>query len=771
MPHPHFQTQAETPHTLGRDLIAGVVVFLVALPLCLGIAQASGATAISGLISGVVGGLVVAALSRSPVSVSGPAAGLAAIVAVQIKDLGFDGFLLAVMIAGALQVVLGAVRGGQIANFVPNNVLKGLLAAIGILLILKQFPHLIGHDSDYEGDEAFVQKDGDNTFTALWTALQRLLPGAAIIGFASLAVLVAWDKSRLKKSVVPGPLVAVLLGVVINEILVATGSGLAIVSDPSDKALVNKHLVNLPVLGENGLGLAGLVQFPAFGRLFEPAVWIAGVTLAIVASLETLLNLEATEKLDPLRRPSEPNRELLAQGAGNLLAGLFGGLPMTSVIVRSSVNVNAGGRTRWSAITHGALLLVAVLFFAALLNRIPNAALAAVLIVTGFKLAHPSLFVQKWQAGWLQFTPFLATVVAIVFTDLLIGVLVGLAVSLSFVFGRNLRGGFRVIRESHVGGVVHRIEFSHQASFLNRARLLSLLARFQEGDHVALDARQSEYVDSDLLSLVREFATESAPARGIKVSLLGFQDRYELDDVVQYVDYTSREVQATLKPQQVLQILREGNERFVSGNRLNRDLARQVDATKSSQHPMAIVVSCIDSRAPAELLFDVGIGDIFSCRLAGNVARRKALGSIEFACKVAGSRLVVVLGHTSCGAVKATCEFVGKGVDPASTGLTNLAAITSVIGESVHEEMKRQKEADYKDPAFVDRVTATHVGHTLEWLIANSPTLQAMLKAGEIGLVGAMYDITTGRVEFLPRFAHGVAAVEVGSPAVSPPVA
>lgn len=763
MPHPHFQTQAETPHSLGRDLIAGVVVFLVALPLCLGIAQASGATAMSGLISGVVGGLVVAFLSRSPISVSGPAAGLAAIVAVQIKNLGFDGFLLAVMIAGALQVVLGFVRGGQIANFVPNNVLKGLLAAIGLLLILKQFPHLIGHDSDYEGDEAFVQKDGDNTFTALWTALQRLIPGAAIIGVASLALLVAWDKSRLKKSLVPGPLVAVLLGVVLNEIFLATGSSLAVTS--------KDHLVNLPVLGENGLGLAGLVQFPAFGRLFESGVWIAGVTLAIVASLETLLNLEATEKLDPLRRPSHPNRELLAQGAGNLVAGLFGGLPMTSVIVRSSVNVNAGGRTRWSAITHGALLLVAVLFFAALLNRIPNATLAAVLIVTGFKLAHPSLFVQKWQAGLLQFTPFLATVVAIVFTDLLIGVLVGLFVSLSFVFGRNLRGGFRVIRESHVGGVVHRIEFSHQASFLNRARLLSLLARFQEGDHVALDARQSEYVDSDLLSLVREFAEESAPARGIVVSLLGFQDRYELDDVVQYVDYTSREVQATLKPQQVLQILREGNERFVTGNRLNRDLARQVDATKTGQHPMAIIVSCIDSRAPAELLFDVGIGDIFSCRLAGNVARRKALGSIEFACKVAGSRLVVVLGHTSCGAVKATCEFVGKGVDPASTGLTNLAAITSVIGESVHEEMHRQKDPDYKDPAFVDRVTATHVGHTLEWLIANSPTLQAMLKAGEIGLVGAMYDITTGRVEFLPQFAHGVAAAEAGTPVGSPPVA
>lgn len=733
---------------MGRDLVAGLVVFLVALPLCLGIALASGAPLMSGLISGIVGGLVVGSLSSSPVSVSGPAAGLAAIVVAQVASLGsFEAFLMAVVIAGALQLVLGVLRGGQVANFVPNNVLKGLLAAIGILLILKQFPHLVGHDSDYEGDESFLQRDGDNTFTALWTALQRRQLGAVVVGFASLALLVAWDKSRLKKSLVPGPLVAVLLGVAINEVFVLSGSGLAI--DPS-------HLVAVPVLGSNGLGLGDLLQFPAFARIGESAIWISGVTLAIVASLETLLNLEATEKLDPLRRPSHPNRELVAQGVGNMVCGLLGGLPLTSVIVRSSVNVNAGGRTRWSAITHGVLLLASVLFLARWINHVPLSALAAVLIVTGWKLAHPTLFAQKWRAGLVQFVPFLTTVLAIVFTDLLIGVLVGLFVSLSFVFGRNLRGGFRVIRESHVGGVVHRIEFQSQVSFLNRARLLSLLSRFQEGDHVALDARQADYVDSDLLSLVREFAGESAPARGIVVSLIGFQDRYQLQDVVQYVDYTSREVQATLKPAHVLQILREGNDRFLSGNRLNRDLARQIDATKSGQHPMAIVVSCIDSRAPAELLFDVGIGDIFSCRLAGNVARRKALGSIEFATKVAGSRLVVVLGHTRCGAVKATCEFVGKGIDPASTGLTNLAAITSVISESVREEMGREPGHDCTDPAFVDRVAATHVGNTIEWLLANSPTLQEMLKKGEIGIVGAMYDVSSGRVTFLERGAHGV---------------
>ena len=737
------------PQASGRDLIAGLVVFLVALPLCLGIALASSASAMSGLVSGIVGGLVVGSLSRSHVSVSGPAAGLAAIVAAQISSLGsFEAFLLAVVLAGGLQLALGLARGGLIANFVPNNVLKGLLVAIGVLLILKQLPHLLGHDADYMGDETFEQAGGENTFTALWTAAQGVLPGAALVGFVSLGILLAWDRSRWKKSIVPGSLVAVLVGVVVNEVLRATGS---------DWAIASSHLVAVPVVGVDVPRFVDLLRFPDFTGLGNPAVYTAAVTLAVVASLETLLNLEATEKVDPLRRPSHPNRELVAQGVGNMLAGALGGLPMTSVIVRSSVNVNAGGRTRWSAISHGVLLLVAVLFFATWINHIPLSALAAVLIVTGFKLAHPDLFVQKWRAGWMQFVPFLTTVLAIVFTDLLKGVLIGLAVSLSFVLLRSLRGGFRVIRESRVDGIVYRIEFASQVSFLNRSRLLALLGRFGAGDHVAIDARPADYVDADLLSVVREFAEESAPARGVTVSLLGFQQRYQIRDVVKYVDFSSREMQATLTPGDVLQILRDGNERFLGGSRLNRDLGRQVDATKSGQHPMAIVLSCIDSRAPAEMLFDLGIGDIFSCRIAGHVAKQKAMGSIEFACKVAGSKLIVVLGHTSCGAVKATCDFVGRGVDPAAeTGLTNLSSITSVISEAVEGELRRAPHQDYKAAAFIDRVAEVHVGNTIRSVLASSPTLAVMLERGEIGIVGAMYDVGSGLVRFLDGLAFGV---------------
>ncbi len=717
MPNASPRDASSVPTSVGRDLLAGLVVFLVALPLCLGIAHASGAPLLSGLISGVVGGLVVGVLSGSHVSVSGPAAGLAAIVVAQIRGLGsFEAFLMAVVLAGVLQVALGLLRGGAVANFVPNNVIRGLLAAIGILLILKQVPHLIGHDTDFAGDEAFLQPDGDNTFSALVTAMRRLLPGAALVGLTSLAVMVVWDKTRLKRTRVPSALVAVLSGTLVSELLAGIGSGWAISAS---------HLVTVPVLGHNGLALSDLLQFPDLTRMFDSAVLIAAVTIAVVASLETLLNLEATEKLDPQRRPVNSNRELVAQGIGNLVAGAVGGLPMTSVIVRSSVNVDAGGRTRLATIVHGVLLLVSVVFCAGIINRIPLASLAAVLVVTGFKLASPKLFVDKWRAGWRQFVPFITTVAAIVLTDLLIGVLIGLFISLSFVLARNLKGGFRVVRESHVSGLVHRIVFGDQMSFLGRAHLTEMLSRFQAGDHVAIDARASEYIDPDLLSVVREFVHEEAPARGITVSLLGFHNRYELRDVVQYVDYTSREVQASLTPQRVLELLRDGNERFVSGNRLNRDLARQVDATSGGQHPMAVVLSCIDSRAPAELLFDLGIGDIFSVRVAGNVAKQKAMGSIEF--------------------------------DPvAATGLTNLPAITDAITKAVHQERTTRDRRDGSNLDFVDRVTELHVQNTIDSVLAESPTVAAMLAAGQIGIVGAMYCVTSGRVRFLPVTAHGV---------------
>lgn len=724
---------------VGRDLIAGVVVFLVALPLCLGIAHASGAPLHAGLISGIIGGLVVGALSGSHISVSGPAAGLAAIVLAQIKGLGsFEAFLVAVLISGALQLGLAALRAGGLANYFPNSVIKGLLAAIGVLLILKQVPHLFGHDRDYEGDMSFVQEDGDNTFSALTSMLESLVPSAAAIGLLALAILVVWEKTKLKKLLLPGALVAVVVGTLVNELF-----GMAMPA----WSLEVSHLVTVPVVGAER-SLFDLLHFPDMSRFFDPAIWLAAVTLAIVASLETLLNLEATDRLDPLRRHSPPNRELMAQGVGNMVAGAIGGLPMTSVIVRSSVNANAGSRTRLSAISHGALLLVSVAFFATVLNRIPLAALAAVLVFTGYKLANPRLFMQMWRAGTSQFVPFVVTVGAIVFTDLLIGVLIGLATSIAFVLWRYMKGGFQVVEEGHITGPVTRIEFARQTSFFNRAYLATLFDDFEEGDHVVIDASLSNYIDPDVLALIHEFVSDTAQARGVKVSLVGFRESYDLGDGVAHVDYSTRELQAMMTPLDVLNILKEGNERFASDRRLKRDLVRQVDGTAQAQHPMACVLSCIDSRAPVELLFDLGIGDIFSIRMAGNVATPEVLGSMEFGCGKAGAKLIVVLGHTRCGAVSATCDLVANVSDAAAGGLENLPSITSVIEAAVGAEQSKSADRTSANEDFVSRVTKRHVENTIAYIRDQSVALRTMIERGDIAIVGALYDVATARVEF-----------------------
>lgn len=729
-------------NTLVRDAIAGTVVFLVALPLCLGIALASGAPLMSGLVTGIVGGIVVGLLSGSHVSVAGPAAGLAAIVLAQIAGLkSFEAFLLAVLLAGAIQVVFAALKGGALAKFFPTNVIKGLLAAIGVLLILKQLPHLVGYDADFEGNSAFHQHGGENTFSALLLAGRAILPGAALVGLTSLLVLVAWEKSRLKKTIVPGPLVAVLVGTAISEVLRAMGS---------DWTISATHLVSTPVVGQDGVGWGDLIRTPDFSRIGDPAIYVAAVTLAVVASLETLLNLEATDKLDPQKRVSPPNRELFAQGIGNMLAGFVGGLPMTSVIVRSSVNANAGSRTRMSTVFHGILLLVAVVLLPSLINRIPLAALAAVLIVTGFKLASPAVFKAMWALGKSQFAPFVVTIVAIVLTDLLKGVIVGLIVSASTILWTHRRTGIRVIREEHVTGLVTRIELVGQATFLNQAALLEVLDARKKGDQVLIDARLADYVDADIIGLLREYTDEIAPGRGFHISLVGFKDRYPLEDKVQYVDVTTREIQASLTPARVLQLLREGNERFHTNRRLTRDLVRQVDATADSQAPVAAVLSCIDSRAPAELIFDTGIGDIFCVRLAGNVPSRKAVGSLEFACKIAGAKVILVLGHTNCGAVKASCDFAADGADPfAATGLTHLGSITSTIAEAIKMETQTRTDRTGANADFVDQVAHINVRNTMQWIEQNSPTLASMLLDGQIILVGAMYNVKTGRVEFL----------------------
>lgn len=726
--------------SLPKDFAAGLVVFLVALPLCLGIALASGAPLMAGIISGVVGGLLVAWLSGSHSSVSGPAAGLVAVVLAQVATLkSYEAFLVAVMLAGVIQIVLGALRAGFIAAFFPSNVIKGLLAAIGVILILKQIPHVVGHDTDPEGEMGFNQPDGQNTFSELFSTLFDFQPGAMLVGLVSLALLLVWDRTKLKKSLVPAPLVVVLLGVGVNLVLKAMGSPWVI--EPS-------HLVQVPTpasLPE----LFKLLPSPDFKALGNPAILLAAVTLAVVASLETLLNVEAVDKLDPRKRVTPPNRELVAQGIGNIVAGFLGGLPVTSVIVRSSVNINAGAVTRMSAFIHGVLLFLLVVFAPRLLNEIPLSALAAVLLATGLKLASPALFRQMWAEGRKQFLPFIVTVGAIVLTDLLVGILIGLGTSLAFILHSNFRRPLRRFMEQHVGGEVLRVELANQVSFLNRAVLEQTLNGIPAGGHVVLDARNTDYIDPDILDLIDDFRTQTAPARNVFLSLVGFKDHYVMDDHIQYVDVSTREVQTQLDPARALKILKDGNERFVRGERVSRDLMRQVNATAQGQFPLAVVLSCMDSRTSTELIFDLGLGDIFSIRVAGNIALDDALASMEYGCAVAGAKLILVLGHTRCGAVKATVDFAHRQVDAcAASGCDHIKAITNYIHQAVEAERDTRGDRSAHNEAFVDRVARLNVQHTMEVIRQRSTTLRGLVERKQIAIVGGLYCVTTGRVEF-----------------------
>ncbi|MBX9682007.1 MAG: sulfate transporter [Gemmataceae bacterium] len=737
--------------TMARDLTGGLVVFLVALPLCLGIALASGAPLFSGLISGVIGGVIVGAISGSHVSVSGPGNTLMAIVATQIATLGFETFLLALAFAGVIQIALGAARLGFLAAYFPSSVIKGLLAAIGTILVLKQIPHLLGHGANPEGHMAFQQQNSENTFSALVHMFDHIHRSEIVIGLGSLALLFAWARIKpLRQSAVPPALLVVLFGMSMGWLLGQLGRAWRILPE---------NFVQVPV-ADSVAGFLGQFQWPDFSQWSNPAPYLAGLTIAAVASLETLLNLEAADKIDPQQRTSPPSRELLAQGIGNLTAGLIGGIPVTSVIVRSSVNINAGSQTKLATIIHGILLLVSVALLPFWLNQIPLACLAAILIYTGIKLASPKLVGQMWKAGVYQFVPFALTLVAIVFTDLLIGILLGLAVSLGAVLNSNRRRPIRRFVEKHLGGDVLHIELANQVSFLNRASLLEVLDAAPRGGHVLLDAQNTDYIDPDVLDLLHDFTEQTAPARGVKVSLLGFRRKYQFQDRTQYVDYSTRELQSQLSPQQVVQILKEGHERFRTGERLTRDLGRLVHATAAEQHPLAVVLSCIDSRAPAELIFDLGLGDIFSIRIAGNIISREVLGSMEYACAVAGAKLIVVMGHTRCGAVTAAVDLASSTETAAqATGCQHIEPIVQVIQQSIDPLIRQrltQLSASEKE-AFVDATSRGNVSHVSEMVLQQSQRLSNMHQEGRIAIIGAMYDIATGKLEFMP---HADACVE-----------
>jgi len=506
----------ETSMTSGRrlwisprdDLPAALVVFLVALPLCLGIALASGASPLAGITSGVIGGVVVGSLSGSSVSVSGPAAGLTAVVLAGITDLGgYPIFLVSVFLAGLIQLALGLCKAGGVAHFVPVSVVRGMLAAIGLILILKQIPHALGRDVDFEGDEAFSDPSGGNTFTDIAEAVMHVDPGALVVFVASLVALLGWSRivPKLKYGAwFPSALVAVVVG---------TAANLAIAAWYPTIALQAGHLVAIPLLSSPA-ALADALQFPDFSHILDGGVWRMAVTLALIASIESLLSAEAADKLDPWRRITPMNRELQAQGVGNVVAALLGALPITAVIVRSSANVAAGGKTRLSTIVHGVLLLLSALFLARWLNFIPLAALAAVLIVMGWRLARPRILVEQYRRGLGQFVPYLITVIAILLTDLLIGILIGIGVGVFFVVRSNFQSAVIVTRD----GDTVLIRFAKDVSFLNKPLLRGAFEAIPDGMSVIIDGTRAQFIDSDIVECMEDFVA-SSPTRGITAEL------------------------------------------------------------------------------------------------------------------------------------------------------------------------------------------------------------------------------------------------------------
>jgi MFS superfamily sulfate permease-like transporter len=508
---------------LKSDFASGLVVFLVALPLCLGIALASGAPLFSGIISGIVGGIVVGYLSQSHLSVSGPAAGLTAIVLTAITDLGsFNAFLLAGLIAGLIQLILGFVKAGSISNYFPTNVIEGMLAGIGVIIFLKQIPHAFGYDPDFEGDLSFLQVDGQNTFSEIFSVLNHVQLGSILITLISLTLLILWNKIEFLKKLklVPSALVAVVVSVVLNEILIRSGSSLAVTKN---------HLVNLPV-PTSFEEFNAIIVTPDFAAITNSKVWLVAVTIAVVASIETLLCIEAADRMDLQKRYTNTNVELKAQGIGNIVSSLLGGLPMTSVVVRTSANNNAGSKSKMSAIIHGILLMISVLVIPVILNKIPLATLAAVLLLVGYKLANPKTIKHFWDKGKYQFVPFLATFIAVVFTDLLKGVALGMIISVVFVLKGNMKRAYNFRKEEYVDGDIIHIDLAQEVSFLNKAAIKSTLTSIPENSKVVINATDTVYIAHDILDLIKEFKKIRAKDENIKVKLVGFKDAYELQN-------------------------------------------------------------------------------------------------------------------------------------------------------------------------------------------------------------------------------------------------
>lgn len=613
------------------DLPASIVVFFVALPLCLGIALACGAPLFSGIIAGIIGGVIVGALSGSQVGVSGPAAGLCVIVFDYALKLGsWEAFLVVTILAGIFQVAMGFMRLGSIAYYFPKSVINGMLFGIGVIIMIKQIPHAIGYDNRIDLDfEEFIGSASIAQFREIFSHVN--LSGIAIT-IISMAILISWEMFLVNKykifKILSAPLVVIMTGILMTNIL----------NSP------DLQLVNIPVSESISHFLTNFT-LPDFSQFKNLQVYFMALVVAVVASLETLLCVEATDKLDLLKRRTPTNRELKAQGIGNILSGLIGGLPITQVIVRSSTNISFGARTKISAISHGFLLLILVMTIPDFLNMVPLASLACILLFVGYKLAHPSVLKKFYDFGFEQFIPFFITVLGMIVFDLLYGVCLGIAAALIISFYKKLT--------------------------------------------------------------VKTLTKQSRDA---------------------------------LTPKMALDLLKKGNVRFLTNLKNDHNLLKQVNDTSEDQHPFAFVLSCIDSRTSAELIFDQGLGDIFSCRIAGNILNEDILGSMEFACKIGGVKLIMVLGHSGCGAIKGACDDVKMG---------NLTHLLKKIEPAILNEKTVKKNRSSHNSEFVEKVASLNVREVMKQIPQRSEIVKNAIKSGDIIIAGGFYDVSTGEVEFI----------------------
>ncbi len=714
------------------DFIAATVIFLVAIPLCLGIAIASGAPIFSGILSGILGGIVVGCLSGSQVSVSGPAAGMSAVVFAAIVQLGsFNIFLLALVIAGIIQIIIGFLRAGFIADYIPSNVIQGLLSAVGILIILKELPlaFTLSH-SWFDLKSHLLDLSAVASFQPLHDLAQHFNAGAVVLSFSSLAVLIYIARTEKKwvKSL-PGPFVVVIMGILINECFLISGSTLA---------QNGPHLVNIPK--HNGFSdFIAQMQRPNWSALFNPQVYIAAFLLSAVASLENLLNIKAGERLDTRHRYCSKDRELMAQGASNIVAGLIGGIPITSVIVRTSVNIQAGAKTKMATIFHGVLILLTVFLIPDILNKIPLSTLAAILIYTGYKLTSPAVYATVYQQGWDRFIPFLVTVTGILYFNLLSGVLLGLSISLFYILKSNSQVRIDIIQEHYPKGAISRLVLPQQTTFLNKASLVAELASIPPRAQLIIDARDCDYIDKEIIEFIKEYQIELAPQKNISLNLIGFKDNYEIHNYIDFINVTTYDVQSTLTPHQALNILKEGNHRFQQDICIHRNYKTDIEQTAKTQHPIAVVLGCIDSRVPVETIFDMSFGDLFCVRVAGNVVNDDVLASIEYACNVVGAKLIVVLGHTLCGAIQAACDGVKQGF---------ITQLLDKIAPAITSETDTTQDRTGRNRHFVHKVTQLNIANTIHEIYHESPILNTLIDSEQIGIVGALYDVQRGDVAF-----------------------